>query len=67
MFCLPRPGESEVRTESYSQTKYGPDGVSAIGQYQITRCMECACMSVDGGPSDDPPCHAVKLTAARFS
>jgi len=49
-FCLPRPGESEVRTESYTQARYAADGVTAIGQARICRCQECGAMVVDGQP-----------------
>lgn len=35
-FCQPQPGEKEIRTETYSQTR--DDGVTFV----IDRCMECA-------------------------
>jgi len=49
-YCLPRVGESELRLESYTQAKYGPDGVTAVGASRICRCIECGAMSVDGQP-----------------
>ncbi len=44
-YCLARPGESEVRLESYSATKYGEDGVTAVGAARIDRCIECGAMT----------------------
>jgi len=46
-FCLPRPGETEVRTESYTGYR-DVDGRSI--PIPVTRCMECAAMVVDGQP-----------------
>ncbi|MGI9157700.1 MAG: hypothetical protein ACR2FG_13890 [Marmoricola sp.] len=49
-FCMPRPGEREVRLETYSQTRYGQDGVTAVGAARVSRCIECGAMTVDGQP-----------------
>ncbi len=49
-YCLARPGEDQVRLESYNQTRYGEDGVTAIGSARIDRCLECGSMNVDGQP-----------------
>ena len=50
LFCLPRPGESEVRTESYNAPRYAPDGVTTVSVARVHRCMECAAQTVDGQP-----------------
>ena len=47
VFCLPRPGESEVRMESYGIAKYADDGMPN-GTGMIIRCLECGSHTVDG-------------------
>ena len=38
-FCLPRPGNDEVRMESWLADKY--DGEAIVGKTRVVRCIEC--------------------------
>lgn len=46
-FCLPRPGEDEVRMESYTLDRTGPDGVTVVGTSFCQRCIECGAQVID--------------------
>lgn len=47
-FCLPRPGEAEVRTETYRLPRTGQDGITIASWATVHRCLECGRMNVDG-------------------
>ena len=47
-YCLPRPGATEPRMESYTSPRFGPDGVTVVGYARIDRCQECGNRTVDG-------------------
>lgn len=47
-YCLPRPGESVRRMESYAVPRYGSDGIAVIGSALVVRCVECGNRTVDG-------------------
>ena len=53
-YCMPRPGESELRIEKWDQPIYGPEGVHAIGTVAVVRCIECSAASYDGKPAAQP-------------
>ncbi len=38
-FCLPRPGETEPRTERYTAVRYGPDGTTVVSRPVVHRCI----------------------------
>ncbi len=40
-FCLPRPGATEPRIESFTLTRYADDGITAVAFPRVTRCIEC--------------------------
>jgi len=40
-FCLPRPGASEPRIESYPFYGDGQQGGRPVATHIITRCIEC--------------------------
>lgn len=39
-FCMPRPGESKPRVESFKATSVNRDGVEN-GTVRVHRCIEC--------------------------
>lgn len=39
-FCLPQPGESEPRTERYTQNREGRNG-EVLARVLVDRCIEC--------------------------
>jgi len=47
-FCLPRPGETEPRMETFLTTRYDPDGVTVIARLRCTRCQECGAQEIRG-------------------
>jgi len=47
-FCLPRPGESEPRIESFPVTRYGSDGYPTGSRATVTRCQECGAQTLVG-------------------
>ncbi len=47
-FCLPRPGETEPRVESYAVDRYSADGVTVVSRPTLTRCIECGAQVVEG-------------------
>jgi len=50
-FCLPRPGEAEPRTETYTADRYSEDdGITVVGLATVSRCIECGARTVDGQP-----------------
>ncbi len=49
-YCLPRPGETEPRTETYTTNRTGSDGVTVIARPVVVRCIECGAETVDGTP-----------------
>ncbi len=46
-FCLPRPGETEPRTESYRADQYDEHG-RLIARPLVERCVECGTHRVTG-------------------
>ena len=40
-FCLPRPGESEPRIESYPHLADDPKTGRSQPTHDVTRCLEC--------------------------
>ena len=40
-FCLPRPGESEPRVESYVHMGDDPASGRSAPTHDVTRCLEC--------------------------
>lgn len=48
-FCLPRPGASEPRVESYRVERSNQAGV-VVGRPLVVRCVECGAQTVDGQP-----------------
>lgn len=49
-FCLPRPGETAPRIETYTAERTGSDGVTVLSRPLVTRCIECGAETVDGTP-----------------
>lgn len=49
-FCLPRPGETAVRIETYTAERTAGDGVTVIARPVVVRCIECGAETVDGTP-----------------
>ncbi len=47
-YCLPRPGETEPRVESYRIEQYDDAGSVVINRPQVTRCIECGAHQVTG-------------------
>lgn len=47
-FCLPRPGLTEPRLESFHRDRTGDDGTTVIARPRVTRCLECAEQFVEG-------------------
>jgi hypothetical protein len=47
-YCLPRPGESDPRIESYTHNITDHTGNRIVRVASLTRCVECGCMTVDG-------------------
>ena len=46
-FCLPRPGEDEVRRETYTLPVY--DDNDHVTRYvHVERCQECGVIAYDG-------------------
>ena len=44
-YCLPRPGEQEPRTETFTAERYGPDG-TVTSRPTVERCIECGAQTV---------------------
>ena len=46
-FCLPRPGETEPRTETYTATRSDSAG-QVTSRPVVHRCVECGAQTVSG-------------------
>lgn len=46
-YCLPQPGETEPRIESY-RAERSDDMGRVISRPRVTRCIECAAQIVEG-------------------
>lgn len=47
-FCLPRPGETEPRIETFRADRTGEDGLTVVARPVVSRCLECGEQTVDG-------------------
>ncbi len=47
-YCLPRPGYTEPRIETFTVRRTGPDGTTILGYARVTRCQECGAQTVSG-------------------